>query len=172
MEANNDVVDVVEKDSNSKDLMTECMISYPIFSIFREYLDLKFYGNNNLDNDKIREELDHVILVGVNQCRKNIQTTTSSTSLLFKGKKPRKDVLVKLAKIAAVYFDDPVFPHFRPLQIRNVVVQVLDRPDKRTRDDYLQCIKDYSIPDRQRGTFDVSSFCRELYQHQHLIKNE
>jgi len=166
------VVDDVDKKSKFEELETQYVFSYGVNIKFREYVDVKYGRNRHLDTQEVKEELDQLILVGLNYSLKNYKTASTTTSILFNRKKPRKDVLLKLTKISSILSDNPNYPHLKPLQIRQVVASVLGRVDSRTELQYTKCVRDYSIPNRVSGTFNVTTFCNLLQQQQLLLDDD
>lgn len=143
--------------SELTELQTECMVSYGVYFKFDKYLELKYSNNPELKYQNRQSEIDQVFMVGITQCMNDLQTTTSSTSLLFDGKKPRKDTLHKLARIATILQNLDEYPNFRRSQLIKVIKGII-KGDIRTEKKYLKCIEDYSIPNTQSGKFNVRSF--------------
>lgn len=67
----------------------------------------------------------------------------STSSLLFDGKEPRKDVLLKLEKIASAISFDEHFPIFSRWEVEKIVKNILGNVDERTLMKYNNCIKNY-----------------------------
>jgi len=89
------------------------------------------------------------------------QTTTSS--LMYRGRPPRKDVYQKLEKIASILQSQrELFPHYRLRHIRAYIGHVLEHADERTIKNYLDCIVDASEKNITKGTVDVTQFCSEF----------
>ena len=91
-----------------------------------------------------------------------IKPTTSSSSILFDGKPPRIDVLERLQKIAQVYKISCDFPNLNQKQVTKWAFAVLGHPDSRTLEKYVQCVTNNSTPDKIKGQYDVTQFCKEL----------
>ena len=93
-------------------------------------------------------------------CELNQDTTTSS-SLLYDGKQPRKDVLIKLKEIADLLrIQRELCPFFTPKQLLTLIGVKLGPVDERTIKKYFDYITNYSIKNMQNGTFDVSDFVK------------
>lgn len=91
-----------------------------------------------------------------------VETTTSS-SLKYKGRPPRKDVYEKFKKLAELFKNQSqFFPHFKLKQLRAYIGVVLGSVDSRTIKNYLDSIIDASEKNMQNGTIDVSEFCAEF----------
>jgi len=91
-----------------------------------------------------------------------VETTTSS-SLKYKGKAPRKDVYEKFKKLAELFKNQSHFyPHFKLKQLRAYIGVVLGKSDARTIKNYLDSIIDASEKNIGNGTIDVSEFCVEF----------
>jgi len=91
-----------------------------------------------------------------------VESTTTS-SLMYRGRPPRKDVYQKLEKIASILSNQSeLYPHFRLRQIRKYIIHVLEHADERTTKNYLDCIVDSSEKNTTKGTVDVTQFCSEF----------
>ena len=85
---------------------------------------------------------------------------TTSSSLLYDGRPPRKDVLIKLKEIADLLrIQSGVYPSFRTKQLSTLIGVKLGPADERTRRKYFDCIASHSTKNMQDGTFDVTNFC-------------
>jgi len=158
-----DDVDVVvtktEIINDTNNLETEIKVNYMIYSKFNQYLDRKYDFNSELKEKNRQKELETVFLVGINHCIQDLEsTTTSSKSLLFMGKKTRKDVLIKLAKIANFLSNCPNFPYVKERELINSIKEILGHRDQRTLKNYFKTIKDYSTKDYRTGTYNVERF--------------
>ena len=91
-----------------------------------------------------------------------VETTTSS-SLKYRDRPPRKDVYQKLEKIASIlHTQSELFPHFKFKHIRAYCRLVLGQVDERTTKNYVNCIVDASEKNIKNGTVDVTQFCSEF----------
>ena len=92
-----------------------------------------------------------------------VEQATSTSSLLYCGRIPRKDVYQKLEKIASILqLQSELYPNFRLRHIRAFMSVVLGKVDDRTQKNYLDCIVDVSEKDKTKGTVDVTQFCSEF----------
>ncbi len=92
-----------------------------------------------------------------------VESAATSSSLVYRGKPPRKDVYEKLEKIASLLQNQSLlFPNFRPNQIRAFLGIVLGQVDDRTLKNYLNCIIDASEKNIRNGTIDVTQFCSKF----------
>jgi len=87
---------------------------------------------------------------------------TTTSSILFDGRTPRPDVDRKLQKIAKIYKISCDFPNLNQKQVTNWAFAVLGHPDSRTLKKYVQCVTNNSTPDKIKGQYDVTQFCKEL----------
>lgn len=91
-----------------------------------------------------------------------VETTTTS-SLQYRGKPPRKDVWQKLDKISQILKNQSHFyPDFKIKQIRAYIGVVLGTVDGRTVKNYFDCIIAASEKNSRNGTIDVTQFCDEF----------
>jgi len=162
-----DDVDVVEQEnvnhkSKFEALTTTIMVNYSLYSKFTKYLELRYSFDNELINKKRQEEVEHVFNVGLIHCMNDLNTTTSTTSLLYDGKPLRSDVLKNLAKIAMVAEADEHHPNFRQNRLNELVRLVLEKKDSRTLVKHLKCIVNASTKNYRSGTYDISNFCKAI----------
>lgn len=92
----------------------------------------------------------------------NVRETTSSLSILYKGKIPRRDVKNNLKEISDSLKMQLVFPFFRPALLNRIIADKIGRRDSRTMKDYFDCVTKYSVKNMSNGTFDVSEFCEKM----------
>ena len=91
------------------------------------------------------------------------EQATTTSSLLYRGRIPRKDVYQKLKKIASILqLQSELYPHFRLRHIRAFMGVVLGKVDDRTQKNYLDCIVEASEKNKINGTVDVTQFCSEF----------
>ncbi len=91
------------------------------------------------------------------------EQTTTSSSLRYRGRIPRKDVYEKLEKIASILqLQSEFYPHFKLNILRKLMRIVLDAVDDRTLKNYLNCIIAVSEKDTVNGVVDVTQFCFEF----------
>ena len=159
---NDDVVDVVvdKEKRNNEELQTQCTIKHLLFNEFKESLNQKFNHDDELVSKSLQKELDYVFFLGLQQYKKSY--TTTSTSLLYNGKKPRKDVLRNLKKLSEFLYDYGKFPHFKKHDLFSIINDAFGQMDSRTKTKYLDCIIDNSLKNNSNGTFDVKTFAQQL----------
>ena len=146
------------KKDKLNNLKTELMISYFIYSKFSSYMDIKYNYDNDLKKKNLQSELDKVFLIGINYASKDLEASSTSSSLLFDGKKPRHDVWLRLATIAHVLFDQECYPIFKKNHLKRIVKEAIEQKDDRTIKKYLNCIMNYSKINRINGVIDVKNF--------------
>jgi len=158
---NDDVVDVIDKEKrNNKELQTQCMINHLLFNEFKEFLNKKFKHDDEMISKNLQKELDYIFFLGLQQYK--ISHTTSSTSLLYNGKKPRRDVLTNLKKLSEFLYDYEKFPHFRKHDLFSIINDAFGQIDSRTKTKYLNCIIANSLKNNSNGTFNVQTFTKQL----------
>lgn len=126
-------------------------------------------SNSQFNTDMIKEILRNIskalelgMFADAIDCEVN-QNTTTSSSLLYDGRPPRKDVLIKLKEIANLLkLQSEVYPFFKTGLLTRVIERILGKIDPRTFKKYYDCITNYSIKNWQNGTYDVSVFCNML----------
>jgi len=89
-----------------------------------------------------------------------IETTTSSSSILFDGKPPRIDVLERLRDLARLFKGQSAwYPNFKEKQVFGLIKVILGYADQRTKKKYFECVTSNSKPDNIHGVYDVTQFC-------------
>jgi len=92
-----------------------------------------------------------------------VEPATTSSSLKYRKRPPRKDVYQKLEKIASFLINQSQsWPIFSLDQVRLAINMSMENPDKRTVRDYLDCITDVSDKNSNDVTIDVTQFCSEF----------
>jgi len=92
-----------------------------------------------------------------------IRPTTTSSSILFDGKPPRIDVLERLRELARLFKGQSEwYPNFKEKQVFGLIKVILGLADQRTKKKYFECVRKYSTPDKIKGQYDVTQFCKEL----------
>lgn len=108
-------------------------------------IDIPYYLLKEFINVKEKDRAYNNIIINL---LSNFTTTkqqhTTSSFLSYEGKEPRKDVLVKLLKIANELEDLPMFPNFKRNYLEKIIRQVLRNPDHRTVDKYLNSLRDFA----------------------------
>ena len=67
----------------------------------------------------------------------------STSSLLFVGREPRKDVLLKLKRVASELYSDDNFPLLYRMNIEKALKRALGNIDSRTFAKYFRCVKEF-----------------------------
>ena len=127
-------------------------VSYPIYQKIDSYL-FKKYPNTDLDFKDILKENDYIFSLGIEQAEKELECT-----ILFEEKKPRKDVLVNLGKIASELLKLPEYPKIHAVTLQPIINKIMGFRDKRTKEKYLKCIQQYIEEPKEFGLTDVSGF--------------
>jgi len=146
----------VAKESQQLLQKTSIDVSYPIYQKINSYL-FKKYPNTNLDfKDKLKET-DHIFSLGIDQAEKEVECP-----ILYEEKKPRKDVLINLGKIANEFLKSPTYPEVRALTLRQILNKVLGLGDDRTIKKYERCVLQYIGKPKEFGLTDVSGFMERI----------
>lgn len=151
-----------DQEKNHLSNTIEIPIERDVWTRFKkEYLETR-YTEDQLTLDLQVSKTNSVFLEFL-QCYKRNPSTTSSTSLLFNGKKPRKDVLVKLGRIVRYFHSQDKYPTIPRIHVDEIVKIVLGDVDQRTMDKYLKCIKQYSLPKKNDNGFVMSYNVSNLF---------
>ena len=97
---------------------------------------------NKLEENK-QSYIDKIISYGL--ARLEQETATSST-LLYNGKPPRKDVRNRLCDIVLELKKLQQYPNINYLSIKPIVKDVIPQKDERTIRKYVDCIRDFCLP--------------------------
>jgi len=91
------------------------------------------------------------------------KSETTTSSLLFNEKEPRADVYAKLQDTGRLLKGQSQFyPNFKRKQILGLIKVILGNVDERTKKKYFDCVTSYSTPDKIKGEYDVTQFCKEV----------
>ncbi|MEX0763998.1 MAG: hypothetical protein WD033_02365 [Nitrosopumilaceae archaeon] len=108
----------------------------------------------------IAKALDLGMFADAADCELN---TTTSSSLLYDGRPPRSDVLIKLKEIADLLrIQSEIYPFFGTKLLLTLIKVKLGPVDERTMKKYFDCITSYSTKNIHDGTYDVTGFCAKL----------
>lgn len=152
----NDDEVVVMREQQLLQQKTNIDVSYLIYQKINNYLSKK-YPNTHLDfKDKLKET-DYIFSLGVERAEQELEC-----SILFEEKKPRRDVLVNLGKIACVFKENPEYPNIKSMTITKTINTILGLKDKRTREKYLKCVKQYLGRVQEFGIVDISDFVNRI----------
>jgi len=127
-----------------------------VYEQFTDYLELKYLTYGESDHNK-QKELDYVFSLGIEKAKEKLEC-----SILFEEKKPRRDVLENLGKIACAFSADPKYPKIKSMAITKTINKVMGLKDKRTREKYLKCVKQYLGRVKEFGIVDVSDFVNRI----------
>jgi len=156
----NDVDDVV---INNQQLIQSPRIptqfTLEVYEPFIDYLGLKYVENEEANHNK-QKELDFVFTLGIEKAKEKLEYEIYP--ILFEGKKPRKDVMNKLVRIAKVFQSYTAYPILKSMAITNTVNKILDSKDKRTKEKYHKCIQTYVGLPKELGNTDVSEFVNRI----------
>ena len=87
---------------------------------------------------------------------------TATSSLLYDGRVPRGDVVIKLRKIAELLpIQSEFYPNFKPKVLEKFIRIIIGNVVRRTMKKYLNCIFNSSKKDTIHGTYDVRGFCSQ-----------
>jgi len=150
-----DDVVVVPKIKQIQKLKTDIPVNHDIYQSFNEYLKIK-YANNPEKIEKNKElEIDLIFKNGLYQAQELLDI---GTTLLFKDRSPREDVLKKLGNIAYEFTMLSGYPNIAPRTLQKLINKILRKNDFRTIRDYKKCIISYSNKMNRFGILDVSMF--------------
>lgn len=124
--------------------------------------------NLQLTTDRIKEVLKNIALAidwrMLPDYDKPVDTTTS-LSILYNGKKPRRDVLNNLGEIANLLkMQSELYPFFKTKLLIRLIEDKIGNRDARTMKNYFDCVTKYSVKNMQNGTYDVSDFGEKFYK--------
>lgn len=129
------------------------------YTKFKDYLDRRY--DNNIPDGILQGKIEHVFHLGVIALTQN-STTTSTTTLSYRGSIPRKDVLKNLAKIAHTLKLENCYPIFTLNLLKRLIKTRIGPKDPRTYEAYLECIQNSSRIDTTHGRIDVSGFYESI----------
>jgi len=135
---------------------TSIDVSHPIYQKINSYLSKK-YPNTNLDFKDRLKETDYIFSLGIERAEKELECP-----ILFEEKKPRKDVLSNLGKIASEFLKSPTYPDIRAVTLQQTINKVLSLRDDRTIKKYEKCIHQYIEKPREFGLANVSGFVERI----------
>lgn len=123
-------------------------------------------SNLQLTTDVIKEVLKNIALAiewRMLPDYDKVTDTTTSLSILFKGRSPRADVKIKLQKIAYLLkIQSGIYPIYTQKSLFTLVEKALGNVDSRTFKDYIECVVSTSKRDKVHGTYDVTNFCEQF----------
>lgn len=161
--------DVVAQQLISSPIITHQKISLKLRKEFTNYLKLKFCNNEKAIDIYEQKEFEYLFNLGLIQAKKLLFTKESS--LLHKGKKPRKDVWRNLGRIASEFLNCSSCPVIPSQYLSQILNKSLGDKDPRVIKDYRKtvlqyCNKDELIIDRcsdsRLGELDVTFFISQV----------
>ncbi len=157
LEKNDDVV-VVNQNQHllQEKIKLSIDVSYPIYQKIDSYL-FKKYPNTDLDFKDILKENDYIFSLGIEKAEKELEC-----SILFEEKKPRKDVLQNLGKLAQEFLLLPDYPNIKAMAVTKTINKVIGFRDKRTKEKYEKCVHQYIGKPGDFAIIDVSGFVERI----------
>ena len=159
---NDDVVVVLQEKYTYKKL------HLGIQKLFNDFLNLKYLNNQELIDKNEQKEFDEIVQQGIWKKKKEF---SSESTLLHKGKKPRKDVWRKLGSIASILLSYSNYPTIHCLTIKNILNTALGDVVERTYNDYRETLLFYCNKNEDEiarktdsglGHIDVSGFVMQI----------
>jgi len=118
-------------------LQTSVDLSYDIYQQINDYLKIKYNDEEEIYQNR-NKEIQLVFQLGLIQAKQNLSSNNSS--LLHKERKPRKDVWVKLGRIAKNLLDCHSYPKINGITLKHIINQVLGDGDPRVIRDYSKTV--------------------------------
>lgn len=128
-----------------------------VYKPFSEYLKLKYGEDEEVINHHRQEELDYVFSIGIKKTKNELDHP-----ILFKEKKPRKDELYRLGKIASDLKLFSGYPKIKSMNITKTINRVMNSKDSRTKTKYHQWVQQYIGKPKEFGLTDVSEFVNRI----------
>lgn len=129
-------IDKIPNDTDSyQEIEVKLRIPHHILSKLKKNIDKKFGENNVSVNGYLVRKID--------EWNEKDELLYHVGSLSYAGSFPRKDVLLKLHKLALELESWPEFPKFKSNRVKAIIKKVLGRKDPRTFNNYLECIKGF-----------------------------
>jgi len=149
--------DVVANQSRQLLEKTSVKVSYPIYQKINNYISKKYPYSKFLGEEKVKE-IDHIFSLGIDQAEKELENL-----ILFEEKKPRKDRMINLGKIANEFLKSPIYPDIRAVTLQQTINKVIGFRDKRTKEKYLKCIQQYiGKTANELGLVNVTDFVERI----------
>lgn len=157
-----DVDDVVRKNQQliqSPKIPAEFTLD--VYKPFSDYLKLKYGEYEDEEANRNRQkELDYVFSLGVEKAKEKLEFEIYP--ILFEEKKPRKDVMIKLIKIAKEFQSNPEYPKIKSMNITKAINKIMGSMCDRTKEKYHKCVHQYLTKPGELGIADVSEFVERL----------
>jgi len=166
-----DVDDAVTRDSLSQqsEQFSYKQVSLKNIKDFSKFLDLKYSKNEYAININEQKELDKIIRLGLIEAKRSLFSQKSS--LLHKERSPRKDVWIKLGRLANEFIQCNTYPKIPSSCLSQIINKALGKVDPRVYSDYrktilLYCNIDENIIERcsdmRLGNLDVTDFVLQI----------
>jgi len=155
-ETQDDDVVVATKSQQLLQKTTSIDLDYYTYQKIYNFLNRK-YPNQNLDSEAKLKEINYLFSIGLDRAERELEC-----SILIGEKKPRKDEMIKLGRIAQVLRAHTDYPNIKAPYIRNVINKVMPLADKRTSKKYLNCVISYIGQAGELGITDVSPFVEKI----------
>jgi len=165
----NDVDDVAQQLELSSKVISYRKLSLNLNFKINCFLKLKYCNNQKAIDVNEQQEFEAIIKYGLIHVQ-NILFSKTST-LLHKGKSPRKDVWKKLGRIATEFLNCTTYPMIPSYALRSLLNKAMGNKDKRIIQDYrktvlLYCNYDEKIIDQcsdsRLGELDVAFFVLQI----------
>lgn len=131
----NDIGKIPKETDDQQEIEVTLKIRYYLLRNLKNNLKKKFGDNHPSINGYVCDKIE--------KSNEELQAQQHTTSLLFEGKEPRKDVLVKLLGIAEELESYHNFPNFKRQYLEHYIKTKLSNPDPRTLKKYVDCITGY-----------------------------
>lgn len=155
MTENDDDV-VVNQKQQLLEKKTSIEVSYLLYQKIDDYLFKKYPDTNLYYKDKLKET-DYIFSLGIEKAEKELECT-----ILFEEKKPRRDVLVNLGKMAYEFSIHPQYPIIQPMVVTKTINKVMGSRVDRTKEKYKKCITQYTKHSGEIGSIDISLFVERI----------
>lgn len=126
-----------------------------LYKEFGDFMNLKYNKNDEAILKNEESEAEKIFHLGLISAKKGLD---SDSILLHKDKKPRKDVMIKLGKIANEFLFMTDYPVIPGIALKKIINKALGNVDPRVYDDYKKTVLDYSKKDSKFGRLDISFF--------------
>ncbi len=153
---NNDDDDVVNQKQQLSKKKTSVDVSYLLYRKIDSYLFKKYFDTNLSYEEKLKE-IDYIFSLGLEKAERDL-----GCPILFEEKKPRKDVLINLGKMAYEFLIHPQYPIIQSMVVTKTINRIMDSRDNRTKEKYKKCIIQYTKNSGEVGSVDISFFVERV----------
>ena len=149
------------------ELRTHKSIRIAHYKEFGEILRIKYNNNEQEINKNEDYDFDRVIVLGLNQWKKE----EMGYEIIHAGKKADKRVLKKLGRIAHELLKEDTYPKVEAVALPVIMNKALGNMDHRPKKDYRKTVLDYCnideeiierCSDSRLGELDVSRFVKRI----------